>query len=219
MDHSDQNRKRLTIRRRDGRIVYCASAWPGWGAVAITLVAFIIIAAVLAGLIAFLHKLNASFDEVSQHSKWLGGILRFVFLGFLDLSFFATFALLLLWLPYFLIYQLSPKEFWLDGENLCHTVRLLGLLRHTRRIPFERIMEIEIAPSGSAFHLKAVYKMKLPGFVHFILTYWNEKLTTWPLALVTAIPTRQEAEEVQFELLEAMTKSAPARSGQSGEPG
>ena len=114
-------------------------------------------------------------------------------------------------LPYFLLYQLSPKEFWLDGANLCHSVRLLGLIRRTRRIPFERCMEIKISPSGSKFHLKAVYKMRLPRLIHFIVVYWNEKLTTWPLALVTAIPTRQEAEKVQFELLEAMTRSTPAQ--------
>ena len=209
MDHPGASRKRLTIRQRDGKIVYCASAWPGRRAVATTVIAFIIIAAIRAGLVAFVHKVNASFDEVSRRDKWLGGILGFIFLGFLDLSFFGLLALLWLWLPYFLIYQLSPKEFWLDGTSLCHTVRLLGLIRRTRRIPFDRVMEIEIAPSGSAFHLKAVYKIKLPRLIHFILAYWNEKFTTWPLALVTAIPTRQEAEKVQFELLEAMTKSTP----------
>ena len=208
MDHPNQ-KKRLTIRRRDGMIVYCASAWPGWRAVATTVIVVVMIAAILAALVAFLYKLNVSFDEVSQHNKWLGGILRFIFLGLLDLSFFAILALLLLWSPYFLIYQLSPKEFWLDGANLCHTVRLLGLIRRGRRIPFERCMEIKIAPSGSAFHLIAVYKMRLPRLIHFIAVYWNEKLTTWPLTLVTAIPTRQEAEQVQLELLEAMTKSAP----------
>lgn len=189
--------------------VYCASAWPGWNAVAVTLVAFVIIAAILVGVLAFIHKLNASIDEISEHNKWLSGILRYIFLGFLDLSFFGTLALLLLWLPYFLIYQLSPKEFWLDGDNLCHTVRLIGLIRRTRRIGFDRVMEIEIAPSGSSFNLQAVYQMKLPKLIRFILEYWNEKLTTWPLTLVSAIPTRQEAEEVQFELLEAMTRSAP----------
>lgn len=204
-----KNRGRLTIRRRNGMTVYCASAWPGWSAVATTLVAFVIIAAILAGVLAFLHKMNTSFDEVSGHNKWLGGILRFIFMGFIDLSFLAALTLLLLWLPYFLLYQLSPKEFWLDGDNLCHTVRLLGLIRRTRRIGFDRVMEIEIAPSGSSFNLKAVYQMRLPGLIQFILTYWNEKLTTWPLTLVTAIPTRQEAERVQFELLEAMTKSTP----------
>lgn len=210
MKRSNQNKKRLSIRERDGMTVYCASAWPGWHAGGTTLVGVLIIAAILGGLVAFLYKVNASFDEVSQQSEWLGRILRFIFLGFLDLSFFGVLALLLLWSPYFLVYQLSPKEFWLDGENLCHTVRLLGVFRRTRRIGFDRVMEIEIAPSGSAFHLKAVYKMKLPRLIHFILTYWNEKLTMWPLGLVTAIPTRQEAEQVQFELLEAMTKSTPA---------
>jgi hypothetical protein len=211
MDRSNQNKKRLSIRERDGRTVYCASAWPGWRAVGTTLLGMIIIAAILAGLVVVLHKLSTSFDEVSQQSKWLSRILRFIFLGSLDLSFFGVLALLLLWSPYFLVYQLSPKEFWLDDENLCHTVRLLGMFRRTRRIGFDRVMEIEIAPSGSAFHLKAVYKMRLPRLIHFILTYWNEKLTMWPLGLVTAIPTWQEAEQIQFELLEAMTKSMPGQ--------
>ena len=31
----------------------------------------------------------------------------------------------------------------------------------------------------------------------------------WPLTLVNGIPTREEAEQVQLELLEAVTKPAP----------
>ncbi len=72
-------------------------------------------------------------------------------------------------------------------------------------------MEIKIAPSGSSFNLTAAYKMKLPRLIHFIAVYWNEKLTTWPLTLVNAIPTRKEAEQVQFQLLEVMTISTPGR--------
>ena len=51
--------------------------------------------------------------------------------------------------------------------------------------------------------------MKLPRFVHFIVVYWNEKLTTWPLTLVNGIPARQEAEQIQLRLLEVMTESTP----------
>jgi hypothetical protein len=42
-----------------------------------------------------------------------------------------------------------------------------------------------------------------------VTVYWNEKLTTWPLTLVNGIPTRREAEQIQFQLLEVMTKSKP----------
>jgi hypothetical protein len=209
MNDPDWNRKRLTIRRRDGMTVYCASAWPGWRDIAATLIAFVIIAAILAGLLSVFYKVLFSFDVIFQYNTWLSRILRFIFIGSLDFTFVVILAFLLLWMPYWLIYQLSPKEFRLDDNHLCHTVRLFGLIRRTRRIPFDRIMEIKIAPSGSAFHLTAVYKMKLPRLIHFILVYWNEKLATWPLVLVNAIPTRREAEQVQFQLLEVMTKSTP----------
>ena len=191
--------------------VYCASAWPGWRDIAATLIAFVIIAAVLTGVLLFFCRAIRSFDAVSQYNTWLGRIFRFIFIGSVDFSFVVILAFLLLWMPYFVIYQLSPKEFWLDDRHLCHTVRLLGLIRRTRKIPFDRVMEIEIAPSVSVFHLKAVYKMKLPRLIHFIAVYWNEKLTTWPLTLVNGIPTRQEAEQVQFQLLEVMTKSTPGQ--------
>jgi len=209
MNDPDQNRKRLTIRRRDGMTVYCASAWPGWGDITATVIAAVIIAAVLAGLLLLFSEASRSFDAVFQPNTWLSRIVRFAFLGSLDLSFVLVLVLLLLWLPYFAIYQLSPKEFWLEDRHLCHTVRLLGLIRRTRRIPFDRVMEMKITPSGSAFHLTAVYKMRLPRFVHLVVDYWSEKLTTWPLTLVNGIPTRREAEQIQFRLLEVMTESKP----------
>ena len=156
--------------------VYCASAWPGWGDITATVIAAVIIAAVLAGLLLLFSEASRSFDAVFQPNTWLSRIVRFAFLGSLDLSFVLVLVLLLLWLPYFAIYQLSPKEFWLEDRHLCHTVRLLGLIRRTRRIPFDRVMEMKITPSGSAFHLTAVYKMRLPRFVHLVVDYWSEKL-------------------------------------------
>ena len=206
MNRSDQDTKRLTIRRHDGLTVYCASAWPGWRDIATALIAFVIIAAVLTGVLLFFRTASRRFDAVFEFDKWLGRLFRFVFLGSIDFSFVVILIFLVLWMPYFVIYQLSPKEFWLDDRRLCHTVRLLGLIRRTRRIDFGRVMEIKIARSGSSFHLTAVYKMKLPRLIEFIAVYWNEKLTTWPLTLVNAIPTRKEAEQVQFQLLEVMTK-------------
>lgn len=176
---------------------------------AVTLIGFVVTAAFLSGVLLFFRTAIRSFDAVSEYNTWLGRIVRFLFIGSVDFTFVVILAFLLLWMPYWMIYQLSPKEFWLDGRHLCHTVRLFGLIGRTRRIPFDRIMEIKIAPSGSSFHLTAVYKMKLPRLIHFILVYWNEKLATWPLALVNAIPTRREAEQIQFQLLEVMTKSTP----------
>ncbi len=211
MEQSEQSKKRLTARQRDGMTVYCASAWPGRRDIATTLITSVIIAILLTGLLSLICRAIRSFDVVFPRQTWVIRILRFVFLSSFDLSFVAVLALLLLWLPYFAIYQLSPKEFWLDDRHLCHTVRLLGLIRRTRRIGFDRIMRIEIAPSVSVFHLKAVYKVKLPRPINFILVYWNEKLTSWPLTLVNGIPTRREAEQMQFQLLEVMTESTPGQ--------
>ncbi|MHC4627776.1 MAG: hypothetical protein ACYTDV_12400, partial [Planctomycetota bacterium] len=106
MSDLDQNRKRLTIRRGDGVTVYCASAWPGLGEVVTTLIASAIIAGLLAGLLLLFNKVTHSFDVIAEHNTWLSRILRFIFMGALDLSFVLVLALLLLWLPYWLAYQL-----------------------------------------------------------------------------------------------------------------
>ena len=186
--------------------IYSASAWPGWRDILNTILGFVVVSVILAVFLLFAHMLGRFFSDFFAN-EWLNKILYFIFAGSFDLSLVLILVLMLLWMPYFLLYQLSPKKVCIVGNSLHHTVRLFGFIIRTRKIPFERIMEIEIAPSGSIYHLKAVYEMKLPKWLFIILTYWNEKLSRWPLTLINAFPTKEEAEWLRDRLLEPMTKS------------
>jgi len=207
MKNTDTNeRKRVVVSQQNGLTIYSASAWPGWQDILISIFGFVGIAIVLGFILFMFHMIRSMFDDFFG-IEWLNNVLCFVIAGSFDLSLVAILGFILLWIPYFLIYQLSPKRVWIKEDMLCHTVRLFGIIPRTRRISFKRIMEIEIAPSGSLYHLKAVYEMKLPKWLYAILTYWNEKFTHWPLCLINAFPTKQEAEWLQSKLLESMTKT------------
>ena len=118
-------------------------------------------------------------------------------------------------MPCFLVYQISPKQFWIENNTFVHKIQLLGLIQRTRRIPFDRIYEIKISASTlssgsvnrSVYSLVVVYEMALPKWLKIILVYWNEKFTRWPLGLVNGIPTREETEQLQSLLLEPMTRA------------
>jgi hypothetical protein len=199
-------KKRVSVLEENGLTIYCASAWPGCRDILNTILCFVIVSVILAIFLLFFHLLGKFFDGFFSIA-WLNRILYFILAGSFDLSLVVIFVLLLLWMPYFLLYQLSPKQVYIVGNSLHHTVRLFGIIPRTRKISFERIMKIEIAPSGSLYHLKAVYEMKLPRWLFIILTYWNEKFSQWPLTLINAFPTKEEAEWLQNRLLEPMTKS------------
>ncbi|HEX40746.1 MAG TPA: hypothetical protein ENN81_01625 [Phycisphaerales bacterium] len=207
MDDIANDKKRVITVRRQRLTVYRACGWPGWRDIAITLCGAVIIAVILGGMLVLLHTVRSVLKDVAPY-PWLNRVLGWLITGSVDLSFVAVLAFCLVWLPYFLLYQLSPKEFWIEDGRICHTVRLLGLLPRTRRIPFDRITEIAIAPSGSIFHLKAIYIVRLPRLIHFFVAYWTDKPLRWPLTLVNAIPTRREAEQIQLQLLEPMTRAA-----------
>jgi len=198
--------KRLLVRQENGLTIYCASAWPGWSDVLTTFIAFVVVAALLAFML-FLFHLLGSFSEGFFEIAWLNKIMSFIFVGSFDFSLIAILAIFLLLMPYCLVYQLSPKRVWIEDRVLCHSVRLLWLIRRTRRIAFDRIVEIKVVQSGWLYHLKAIYEMDLPRWLFFILTYWNEKFSRWPLILVNAFPTRDEAEWLQKQLLESVTKT------------
>jgi len=199
-------KKRVTVLEQNGLIIYSASAWPGSRDILYTVLGFVVVSFILAILLSFFHFIGQFFDGFFPF-KWLNKILYCIIAGSFDLSLITILVLLLLWMPYFLIYQLSPKQVCIVEDSLHHTVRLFGIIPRTRKIPFERIMEIKIAPSGSLYHLKAVYEMKLPKWLYIILTYWNEKFSQWPLTLINAFPTKKEAQWLQDRLLEPMTKS------------
>ncbi len=207
MTSSDMNeKKRVVVSQENGLTIYSARAWPGWQGVLTSVVGFVVIAMLLGFILFIFNMVSSVFDDFFGIA-WLDKVLFFAFTCTFDLSLVAILGLGLIWIPYFLIYQLSPKRVWIEKEMLCHRVRLFGIIPRTRRIAFERIIEIELARSGSLHHLKAVYEMKLPKWLHLILVYWNEKFTQWPLCLMNGFPTKQEAEWLQSQLLEPMTKT------------
>ncbi len=205
MNQSNHSDGRVTIHERDGLTVYSASAWPGWRSLGGTLFVYVVLVVILLAMLLFLHNVTRALDDFSGN-PWINRIVRFFVIGAFDLGFMAALGLALIWIPYFVLYQLSPKEFWIEGRRLCHRVWLLGFIRRTRRVDFERILDVKVSPSGSLFHLVMVYRMKLPRLIHIIIVYWSEKPVTWPLTLVSAIPTRNEAEQIQRELLEIVTE-------------
>lgn len=207
MKSTDTNeKKRVVVSQQNGLTIYSACAWPGWQDVFTSIIGFVGISILLGILLFVFYIISSVFDDFFG-IEWLDSVLRFVIAGSFDLSLVAMLGFALLWIPYFLIYQLSPKRVWIEENMLCHTVRLFGIIPRTRRIPFERIMEIKIAPSGSLYHLKAIYEMKPPRWLYAILTYWNEKFALWPLTLINGFPTKHEAEWLQSKLLEPMTKT------------
>ena len=201
-----KTQNRITTTIRDGKTVYSVSAWPGWETIFTDSLFFMFLTAVLVLILAISRQVSLFIDEFFT-IPWLNKIIYFIVASVFDLSFVVLIVWVLLWIPYFLIYELSPKRFWLEQDTLCHTVSFMGLIKRTRKIHFDRIMDIKISPSGSKFHLSAVYEMKLPRIILVILVHWNERFTQWPLTIVNAIPTKAEAEKFQTILLEPMTKA------------
>ena len=213
---ADQTKQRVQIETRNGMTVYSASAWPGWPDVATTCVGFLIILLIFSVFLFFTYHFSHMFDGLISNG-WLKMVLGGLVSGGWALGWTLMMGFILLWIPYWLLYQLSPKQFWIENECLYHQVRLGGLIPRTRRIPFERILRTEIdfskAGFGRVYLLTAVYEMTLPKWLFVILVYWNEKFTQWPLGLVNGISTKEEAEKLQAALLEPMTASPACRVG------
>lgn len=217
----DPTKQRVTIETRDGITVYSADAWPGWQDIATTCVGFLITGFLFSVFLFLAYCFSHMFDGLIPY-RWLNLLLGGIVSGGFALGWVLMLGFILLWIPYFLLYQLSPKQFWIENDCLIHRIRLGGLITRTRRIPFERIMQIKIGHSkagfGAIYLLTAVYEMKLPKWLFVILVYWNEKFTQWPLGLVNGIPTKEEAEKLQNALLEPMTVSPICRVGSQSGP-
>lgn len=206
--------QRIKIEERDGIHIYSAGPWPGWYEVIALSIASLVVLGIFGFLIWCLHSIQTAFIDFSEDLPvWLNSVLSFIVFGAFDLSLIAGLAFLCLWIPYFLIYQLSPKQFWINNDTLFHTAYLLGFIRHKRKIPFEQILDIEAEESNGRYAVKVLYERSLPKWVFVILVYWNEKLTQWPLTLINGIPTMEEAKAIQTALLEPMTDSDVCRVG------
>ncbi len=181
------------------------------------MVALSIVFLVISGAFAFtvwaLHSFQQALYEDPVGPAWLNRILLFVIMGTFDVTSVAGFIFLILWIPYFLIYQLSPKQFWINDNTLFHTARLLGFIPYKRKITFEQILNVEAGSSNGRHAVTVLYERNLPKWLFIILVHWNEKLTQWPLTLINGIPTKEEAEKLQTDLLKPMTASPVCRVG------
>lgn len=200
------------IEIQGNRTIYSAAAWPGWTDIINTLTAFAVIALLLGLFLFFGYQIERAFDQLTPFD-WLKSILVVIFGGGFDPFFTMALAFVAILMPFHFVYQISPKQFWIENNILVRKIHLLGLIQQTHRIPFDRIYEIKISASTSTYGsvsysvygLVVVYEMALPKWVKVILVYWNEKFTRWPLGLVNGIPTKEEAEQLQAVLLEPMT--------------
>lgn len=221
---ADQTKQRIQIETRNGITVYSADAWPGWQDIANTCFAFLMISLLFAVLLFMMYQVRRILNGFVEY-EWLNVTLSILLSGCFDFSLTLTLGFILLFIPYYLLYQLCPKQFWIADDCLYHRVRLAGLMTRTRRIPFERLLEISIGAccstsrrgnvekTSSVYSLKAVYEMKMPKWLFVILVYWNEKFTQWPLGLVNGIGTKEEAEKLKAALLEPMTASPVCKIG------
>ena len=196
--------ERIVVERHGGTTVYSARGWCGFRELSGTFIVFGIIGFILGFMLLMTRQSGGFFDGFLPY-EWMNTALSFVIAGAFDLGMAASLGLILLWLPYYLLYQLSPKKVWIEEDVLCHYFRLMWVFPRTRRIPFDRILEIEVHQSGDLYSVQAVYEMKLPRWLFVVLVHWNERLTQWSLTLINAIDSHQEAEWLANMLLEPMT--------------
>ena len=209
---TDQTPQHVRIEKRDGVTVYSTGFWPGWHEVLGLCFVFALVAGAFAAILFAMYKINTMVEQFIEIG-WLHTVLSFVFGFVFDLGLVAGFGFMVLWIPYFLMYQLSPKRFWIKNDVLHHIAYLLGFIPHKRSIPFERILNVDHSSANGGYHVTVHYERKLPKLIFIILVYWNEKLTQWWLTLANGIPTRQEAKTIQNALLEPMTDSEVCRVG------
>ena len=210
---TQQSSQRIRTETRNGVTVYSAGFWPGWTEVINLCIAFLAVSGVFACAIGILYPLRQIFYGNTFGPVWLHRVLSFVIMGAFDMTAAAGLSFLVLWIPYFLVYQLSPKQFWIEDNILFQTVRLFGLIPHRRKIPFEQILDIQACECNGRYAVTVLYERTLPKWLFIVLVHWNEKLTQWPMTLVNGIPTMAEAQHIQNALLEPMTASPACRIG------
>ena len=131
----------------------------------------------------------------------------------IDISCIAGFAVIAIWMPYFILYILSPKKFWIEGNTVVHKFRLLGIIGPTRRIHFDKIRNIEVSESVNKHHLIVRYELKLPIWIRFFVEFWTDKTPQWFLTLANDVDDRQMANAIADELMEAITTNPMRAEG------
>lgn len=213
-----QNTKRVKIAQDGGRTVYFADAWPGWDDIIGPLLNFVFVFVAIGIIFYYLSfvKFIAHSIDLAVNSEWLGrltsSVIGCLMLGVasIPLGFSLVIALILaihrlLELPYILVFNLSPKKFWLENKILHHKTLLAGFIPVNRKIPFDRILDIEIDHPGDLYKIKALYEMKLPKIVFVVLVFWSDKLTYRHFTLVNGIRCVFETTDLRDNLMDKMT--------------
>ena len=197
--------KYITEEQKDGITVYSSGPWCGFGQLFGYIIVFLLVAFIACFPVYIRLELLKPVGDIFE-SRWLNILITYG-LGFLvDMSIVGVFGFVTLYMPYHLIYVLSPKKFWLEDNVLVQKVRLLGFIPKYRRVDFDRIHDIKVSPSGSCFNLSICYEPRLPKLMYAILVYWSDKFVQCRVTLVNDIPSKDNAERLQNMLLEAVTE-------------
>ena len=213
----DGPQQRIRIEERNGIRVYSAGFWPGWREVISLSLFGIFISAAFGVLFYIARNIQTIYREFFcdiLDLPWLDMLFNGFLMSVTNFTLILGFAFFLtLWIPYFLIYCLSPKRYWIENDTLFHTAYLLGFIPNKRNIPFEQILDVQAKASNGKYAVTVLYERSLPKWLFVILVYWNENLTKWVLTLINGIPTMEEAQKLQTALLEPMTDSVVCRVG------
>ena len=208
--------QRVQIQQQGDVTVYSVGIWPGWGDIIAVFVGVLVFSIMLGGIFFAMYTIERIYHEFFTDFLgvgWLHTVFMFLFTGLIDFSIIACLGLALLFMPYLLIYHLSPKKFWIENRTLFHTVWLLGFIPYKRKIPFEQILDVQAKPSNRRHSITVHYERTLPKLLFVILVYWNERLTQWKLTLVSGVPGKEQTQQIQNALLEPMTQSDACRVG------
>ena len=211
--------KRVCVERTGGLEIYSVKGWPGFKDILNTCAGYLIVMFVFAVVLLISHSLINITKDLTPYGYFNRGV-AFVIGCVGNMSMMLGLGVAAIIIPVMLVYQLSPKKFWIEDRCLCYSVKLLGVIRRDWKIPFDRILEIKITGSGSEgnyiYHLSVLYERKLPKLLFIILVHWNERFTQWFLLLANGLD-HAEAEDIQMKLLAPMTcKEQPLNSGDCG---
>lgn len=188
----------------NGLKIYSVNFWPGWLQLLGYFFIFLIITVPVVFVIITFRNLINIMEDLFESS-----VLNYIFPSLLsiamDITSLAIFALIAVWIPYFILYILSPKQFWIEGDTIVHKFRLLGILGPTRRIHFDNIRNIEVSKSGRRHHLKVRYDLTLPIWIRIFTEFWSDKTPQCVLTLANDVDNLQTAKAIAEELMEVVT--------------
>ena len=196
----NKQKSRIDISQDGGLRIYSLKGWPGIEELVGLLLIFVIIAIMLGTVLGIMYFAN-TFCEVLPWG-WLRYIIYGVLTAGFSLSFIGVLVFVFLFIPYYLVYAMSPKRFWVEDDMFVHETKYAGIITRTKKVPLDIISEITAKRNGKKlFNIVIYYESQLPRWIVFIITYWSEKQAIINFAIANAIPDKAEAENIALELL------------------